>query len=118
MNQKQYWEEGTPWQIQSGKEVSILVKQGYKSAIDHFKLEDANGNDVTDQILHLPKVYLVFSYKPEKMSEIDKNTIDHIEELTLNNNKVYGVSTKANVFPSIPNLTMDGTCLLYTSRCV
>jgi uncharacterized protein YnzC (UPF0291/DUF896 family) len=43
-----------------------LVKQGYKSAIDKFKLEDENGNDVTEQILHLPKVYLIFSYKPKK----------------------------------------------------
>jgi hypothetical protein len=23
VNQKEYWEEGTPWQIQSGKEVSV-----------------------------------------------------------------------------------------------
>ena len=37
VNQKEYWEEGTPWQIQKGKEVSVLVKQGYQSSIDKFK---------------------------------------------------------------------------------
>jgi hypothetical protein len=45
---------------QTGKEVSVLTKQGYKSAIDKFKLEDENKNDLTEQILHLPKVYLFF----------------------------------------------------------
>ncbi|MEN9487450.1 MAG: hypothetical protein RIR56_1138 [Bacteroidota bacterium] len=116
VNQKQYWKEGTPWQIQTGKEVSVLIKQGYKSAIDKFKLEDSNGNDVTDQILHLPKVFLIFSYNPDKMNETDKNTIDHIEELTINNNKVYGISTKPNVFPSVENLTMDGTAIKTIAR--
>ncbi|MFT3920361.1 BT_3928 family protein [Cloacibacterium sp.] len=116
VNKEEYWKEGTPWQIQTGKEVSVLTKQGYKSAIDKFKLEDENKNDLTEQILHLPKVYLIFSYKPEKMSETDKNTIDHIEELTINNNKVYGISTKHNVFPSIENLTMDGTAIKTIAR--
>lgn len=116
VNNKEYWKEGTPWQIQSGKEVSVLAKQGYNSAIDKFKLEDENGNDITDQILHLPKVYLVFSYNPGKMSEVDKNTIHHIEELTINNNKVYGISTKPNVFPSVQNLTMDGTAIKTIAR--
>jgi hypothetical protein len=49
------------------KEVSVLTKQGYKSAIDKFKLEDENKNDLTEQILHLPKVYLIFSYKPNEV---------------------------------------------------
>jgi uncharacterized membrane protein YphA (DoxX/SURF4 family) len=60
VNKEEYWKEGTPWQIQTGKEVSVLTKQGYKSAIDKFKLEDENKNDLTEQILHLPKVYLFF----------------------------------------------------------
>ena len=30
--------------------------------------------------------------------------------------RVYGVSTKANVFPSIPNLTMDGTAIKTIAR--
>ncbi len=54
--------------LRNGKEVSVLAKQGYQSSIDKFKLEDENGNDFTDQILHLPKVYLIFSYKPKEIS--------------------------------------------------
>jgi hypothetical protein len=50
------------------------------------------------------------------MNETDKNTIDHIEELTINNNKVYGISTKPNVFPSVENLTMDGTAIKTIAR--
>ena len=72
VNKEEYWKEGTPWQIQKGKEVSVLVKQGYQSSIDKFKLEDENGNDITEQILHLPKVYLIFSYKPKEISKEEK----------------------------------------------
>lgn len=116
VNKEEYWKEGTSWQIQTGKEVSVLTKQGYKSAIDKFKLEDENKNDLTEQILHLPKVYLFFSYNPDKMDVYDRNTIEHLEALTLDGSKIYGVSTKHNVFPSIENLTMDGTAIKTIAR--
>ncbi len=112
INQKQYWEEGTPWKIMTGKEVSTLQKQGYESAISKLKLEDENGTDVTDRILHLPKVYLVFSYHPEKLTASDKN----LEKLTTKKLTVFGVSTVPNVFANVPNLAMDGTAIKTIAR--
>ena len=116
VNQKEYWEEGTPWQIQSGKEVSVLVKQGYKSAIDKFKLEDSNGNDVTDQILHLPKVYLIFSYKPKEINNLDLIKTQEAFRINFKNEKYFGVSTDKKTFKTIPNLTMDGTAIKTIAR--
>lgn len=118
VNQKQYWEEGTPWQIQSGKEVSILVKQGYNSAIDHFKLEDANGNDVTNQILHLPKVYLVFSYKPNEVLKGAHSSEELEESLQnkLSSFKAYEISTEKTDLLGFTHLTMDGTAIKTIAR--
>lgn len=113
VNQKEYWEEGTPWQIQKGKEVSVLVKQGYQSSIDKFKLEDENENDVTDQILHLPKVYLIFSYKPK---EISKEDFLKYESYIKANEKAFGITTEKGIFKTIPNLTMDGTAIKTIAR--
>lgn len=123
VNQKEYWEEGTPWQIQKGKEVSVLVKQGYQSSIDKFKLEDENGNDVTDQILHLPKVVIFFSYAPEKIKENDKNFLEYgIEDFIFNykelnpKSEFYGASTQKSFFKKVKSLTMDGTAIKTIAR--
>lgn len=123
INQKEYWEEGTPWQIQKGKEVSVLVKQGYQSSIDKFKLEDENGNDITDQILHLPKVVIFFSYAPEKIKENDKNFLENgIEDFIFNykelnsKSEFYGVSTQKSFFKKVKSLTMDGTAIKTIAR--
>ena len=123
VNQKEYWEEGTPWQIQKGKEVSVLVKQGYQSSIDKFKLEDENGNDITEQILHLPKVVIFFSYAPEKIKENDKNFLEYgIEDFIFNykelnpKSEFYGVSTQKSFFKKVKSLTMDGTAIKTIAR--
>ena len=123
INQKEYWEEGTPWQIQKGKEVSVLVKQGYQSSIDKFKLEDENGNDITEQILHLPKVVIFFSYAPEKIKENDKNFLEYgIEDFIFNykelnpKSEFYGVSTQKSFFKKVKSLTMDGTAIKTIAR--
>ena len=116
VNQKEYWEEGTPWQIQKGKEVSVLVKQGYQSSIDKFKLEDENENDVTDQILHLPKVYLIFSYKTKEISKEDLIKTQDAFRINFKNEKYFGVSTDKKIFKTIPNLTMDATAIKTIAR--
>ncbi len=116
VNQKEYWEEGTPWQILKGKEVSVLVKQGYQSSIDKFKLEDENGNDLTDQILHLPKVYLIFSYNPKEINNLDLIKTQEAFRINFKNEKYFGVSTDKKTFKTIPNLTMDGTAIKTIAR--
>ena len=116
VNQKEYWEEGTPWQIQKGKEVSVLVKQGYQSSIDKFKLEDENGNDITDQILHLPKVYLVFSYKPKEIGSHQAEEFEENLQKKLNSLTVYEVTTEKNDLLGFNHLTMDATAIKTIAR--
>ncbi len=113
VNQKEYWQEGTPWQIQTGKEVSVLTKQGYQSSVDKFKLEDENKNDITEQILHLPKVFLIFSYKPK---EISAEEVQKFEKIFAPGKHAYGIATQKGVFHSIPNFTMDGTAIKTIAR--
>ena len=101
-----------------GKEVSVLVKQGYQSSIDKFKLEDENENDVTDQILHLPKVYLIFlvinQRKFVKKEDIHKNEISFSRKRK-NENPIYEIQQK-NHFLKGENLTMDGTAIKTIAR--
>ncbi|WP_374363820.1 BT_3928 family protein [Cloacibacterium sp.] len=118
VNKEEYWKEGTPWQIQTGKEVSILTKQGYKSAIDKFKLEDENKNDLTEQILHLPKVYLFFSYKPNEVS-YEAHPSEEIQEkleTIAGKSPIYEISTEKNDLLGFTHLTMDGTVIKTIAR--
>jgi hypothetical protein len=91
-----------------------LVKQGYKSAIDKFKLEDENGNDVTDQILHLPKVYLIFLINQKKF------LTEHIHQKklrkTLKIEKSFMKFQQKKNLKGFPNLTMDGTAIKTIAR--
>ena len=118
VNKEEYWKEGTPWQIQTGKEVSVLTKQGYKSAIDKFKLEDENKNDLTEQILHLPKVYLIFSYKPKEVSygAHPSEEIQEKLETIAGKSPIYEISTEKTDLLGFPHLTMDGTAIKTIAR--
>jgi hypothetical protein len=64
----EYWAEGSPWKIEEGKNESVLVKEGYKSEIAKFKLEDTTGMDLTEQIINAPKAILIFTYYPQNVS--------------------------------------------------
>ena len=81
--------------------------------LEQFKLEDENGIDITDQILHLPKVYLIFSYKPK---EISKEDFLKYESYMKANEKAFGITTEKGIFKTIPNLTMDGTAIKTIAR--
>lgn len=118
VNQKEYWEEGTPWQIQKGKEVSVLVKQGYQSSIDKFKLEDENGNDITDQIIRSPKVYLIFSYKPKEISygAHPSEEIQEKLEMVAGKSPIYEISTEKSDLLGFQHLTMDATAIKTIAR--
>lgn len=115
VNDKQYWEENSPWEIQSDKTLSKIVKEGYKSEITKFKLEDANGNDITENILTAPKVIVMFSYHPK---EADQNIISQAEAKmkATKDATVLGVSTVEGTFKMIDNATMDGTAIKTIAR--
>ncbi len=115
INDKKYWQEGTPWKIEEGKNESKLIKEGYQSEISKFKLEDETGNDITEEVLKAPKAILLFSYKPKEASlEIINQAIAKAK--TQGGIPVYGVSTQPKTFPNIPNLLMDGTAIKTIAR--
>ncbi len=115
INDKKYWEEGSPWKIEEGKKESVLTKAGYQSEIAKFKLEDETGNDLTENIIKSPKVILLFSYNPQDASQ-DSITKAIAKAKSQNGATVYGVSTQQKTFPGIPNLMMDGTAIKTIAR--
>lgn len=115
IKETQYWEEGSPWKIEEGKNESKIVKEGYKSEIVKFKIEDITGNDLTEEIINAPKAILIFSYRPK---EVSPELIQKIEA-KINTQKgalVYGVSTDPSTFKTIKNAMMDGTAIKTIAR--
>ncbi|MDQ0475528.1 BT_3928 family protein [Chryseobacterium sp. MDT2-18] len=115
VNEKKYWEEGSPWMIQDDKTTSKLVKQGYESEISKFKPETADGIDLTGEMLKAPKAILIFSYNPK---QADTEVLAQAEA-KLSQQKdalVMGISTNPNTFKTINNTMMDGTAIKTIAR--
>ncbi|ASK32417.1 doxx family protein [Chryseobacterium sp. T16E-39] len=115
IKETKYWADGSPWKIEEGKNESVLIKEGYKSEIVKFKIEDPSGLEVTDEIIKAPKAVLVFSYHPK---EVPQELIQKIEA-KVNAQKgalIYGVSTDHNTFKTIKNVMMDGTAIKTIAR--
>ena len=115
VNNAKYWEEGTPWSIDTAKNESVLTKEGYHSEIEKFEIEDASGFRLTEEILNSPKAILIFSYHPEKA---DPNILKQAEEKAKNQKDalVLGVSTNPSTFKLIKNTVMDGTAIKTIAR--
>lgn len=115
VNKTEYWEEGSPWKIEEGKNESVLVKEGYKSEIVKFKIEDPTGADLTDEIINAPKAILVFSYHPKQVSP---ELLQKVEAKVnaQKNAVIYGVSTDQTTFKTIKNGMMDGTAIKTIAR--
>lgn len=115
IKETKYWAEGSPWKIEEGKNESVLVKEGYKSEIVKFKIEDPTGMELTDEIIKAPKAILVFSYHPK---EVSADLIQKVEA-KVNAQKgalIYGISTDPNTFKTIKNAMMDGTAIKTIAR--
>lgn len=115
IKETKYWAEGSPWKIEEGKNESVLVKEGYKSEIVKFKIEDPSGMDMTEEVIHAPKAILVFSYHPK---EVSPDLLKQVEAKVKAQkaNVVYGVSTDPNTFKTIKNMMMDGTAIKTIAR--
>lgn len=118
MSQNEYlssniWEDQT-WQVESDKTKDQVVKLGYDSTIKNFKITDSNGQDITDQILNEPRIFMVFTYKPGQLSA---EQIKQLEDGMLKrSSKVFAVSTQPNTFTRVPHGTMDGTAIKTIAR--
>ena len=91
------------------------MKEGYKSEIAKFKIEDPTGQDLTDQILAAPRAVLIFSYAP-KAASTELLTQIETKALQEKNVVVYGVSTDQNTFKKLKNTMMDGTAIKTIAR--
>ncbi|MCE3075885.1 BT_3928 family protein [Chryseobacterium gwangjuense] len=115
IKETKYWAEGSPWKIEEGKNESVLIKEGYKSEIVKFKIEDPTGLELTEEVINAPKAVLVFSYAPKEISpELLKQVEAKVK--TQGAKVVYGVSTIATTFKTIPNAMMDGTAIKTIAR--
>jgi hypothetical protein len=115
VKETKYWEDGTPWKTEEGKNETKLVKEGYKSEIAKFKIEDPTGQDLTDQILAAPRAVLIFSYAPKAASP---ELLTQIETKASKekNAVIYGISTDQNTFKKLKNMMMDGTAIKTIAR--
>jgi uncharacterized membrane protein YphA (DoxX/SURF4 family) len=115
IKETKYWAEGSPWKIEEGKNESVLVKEGYKSEIVKFKIEDPTGMEMTDEVINAPKAILVFSYHPK---EVSPELLKQVEAAVKSKgaNVVYGVSTDPNTFKTLKNMMMDGTAIKTIAR--
>ncbi|WP_223607301.1 BT_3928 family protein [Chryseobacterium sp. OSA05B] len=115
IKETKYWAEGSPWKIEEGKNESVLTKEGYKSEIVKFKIEDPTGVDLTDEIINAPKAVLVFSYHPK---EVSADLIQKLEAKvsTQKGAVIYGISTDHNTFKTIKNAMMDATAIKTIAR--
>ena len=111
---KEYWKDES-WQIEEGKSTSEITKQGYESEIKKLKIETAEGEDKTQEILSQPKAIIVFAYKPKEASS---QIMAEIQALLIHERsaRVYGVSTQQNVFNKIPSLLMDEVAIKTIAR--
>ena len=110
-----YWKEGTPWEILTDKSDSKLTKQGYESEISKFKLTDASGNDLTEEVLKAPKAAIIFSYAPAKVDADDLIAIETFFKGTPET-LVLGVAPDLKVFKFVKQATMDGTAIKTIAR--
>ncbi len=112
---RKYWEAGSPWKIQEDKTESRLIKEGYSSEIAKFRIEDTDGNDLTEQVLAAPRAILIFSYHP---GNADPAVIAKVEEKAKQQTGsfVLGVSTAPQTFNKIQNGLMDGTAIKTIAR--
>ena len=115
VDDKKYWEEGSPWKIDEEKTTSKIVKQGYESEISKFKPENAEGMDLSEEILKAPKAILIFSYHP---SQVDAAILTKIEAKVKENKDAFvlGISTNPTTFKTIDNAMMDGTAIKTIAR--
>ncbi|ANF49496.1 doxx family protein [Chryseobacterium glaciei] len=115
IKETKYWAEGSPWKIEEGKNESVLIKEGYKSEIVKFKIEDPTGLEVTDEVINAPKAILVFSYHPK---EVSADLLQKVEAKVKAQKGavIYGVSTDPNTFKTIKNAMMDGTAIKTIAR--
>lgn len=111
--ERMFWAEGSPWQIQKDRTATRLVRQGYSSEISKFRLEDALGNDRTQEILKADRVVLLFSYRPSAMASESLEAVGRIVSQYL---LVYGVSTETGAFPSVETFLMDATAIKTIAR--
>lgn len=115
VKETKYWEEGSPWKIEDGKNESKLIKEGYKSEIAKFKIEDPTGVELTEEVIKAPKSILVFSYHPK---DVAPELLQKVEA-KVNTQKgavIYGISTEPHTFKTIKNAMMDGTAIKTIAR--
>ncbi len=113
LNDTSLWEEGSPWSIEQDKTSQEKIKEGYESEVSKLRLEDRNGNDLTEKILSSEHVVLLFSYDPSELSNEERI---QAQKKVQGHPLVYGVSTNLHTFSDLEPLKMDPTAIKTIAR--
>lgn len=77
INDKKFYKDGTPWEMQVNKTRSIVVKKGYDAPIHDFNF-DCVGEDKTSYYLSQPKVILMVIPFFEKINSTEINALNKL----------------------------------------
>ena len=92
---KEFTNEDEPWNIKGAEFVdrkTITIQEAYTPPIHDFSIENETDGDITDQVLDMPEVYLVISYKPTEISENARKKInEYTAKLIKEGHKVIGL---------------------------
>ncbi len=92
---KEFTNEDEPWNIKGAEFVdrkTIVLQEAYTPPIHDFSIENETGEDITEQVLKMPEVYLVISYDPAGMSEeAVKKVNEYTGKLQKEGHKVIGM---------------------------
>lgn len=102
------------WKIIKGKTRNKLIKKGFESEVTNFKIINSDGTDVTQKILDSKHIFMVFTYRPERLK---KQRIEELENGMLKmKSQVYAVSTRSNTFSKVPHGVMSGDAIKTIAR--
>jgi len=109
--------ENEDWEIQSDKTEEKMVKEGFDSEIKQFRILNPEGEDITENILSAPKMFMVFSYRPEKLSPSKIQGLEKgMQNLKKKGYQIIAVSTDNDIFSNVPHGTMDATAIKTIGR--
>ncbi|MDO5654694.1 MAG: DoxX family protein [Flavobacteriaceae bacterium] len=110
INDKSYWESGTPWEIE--KTDSKVVEKGYEPPIHDFVIDCGDNGDMTYHYLAKPKLVLIVTSVPFKASAQGLNRVSQFaESLKSKDYEILSVASDEARIANIPNCFMDPTTL-------
>lgn len=110
INDKKYWEKGSPWELVSTTDK--VVKEGYTPPIHDFIIDCEDGGDLTSFYLEKPSLILITTPKATEVKSKTKVKVQDFIDLALKEGiEILGISAEPIRYNGIKTCLMDGTTL-------